>query len=225
MNKLFLIFLFITFDVLARAPIAPTRFEQLSGTKKVKDSKEAWDHRYASQSFIYGKSPAKFLAENYDYIPFGATVLDMGMGEGRNAVFLAQKGYMVTGVDLSSIAVKKANMLAKEMGVKIKTVVASLKKYPIANESFDAILCFYWVDRSMIADMLRWLKPGGVIIYEGFTTEQEKQKGFNKVDHTFLKPQELLNLFGQDVTILKFEENNHSKEFKSSIIVQKKAQK
>ena len=66
----------------------------------------------------------------------------MGMGEGRHAVFLAQKGYKVTGIDLSSVAVKKANMLASEFGVRIKTVVASLKKYKIPKESFDAVVCF-----------------------------------------------------------------------------------
>jgi 2-polyprenyl-3-methyl-5-hydroxy-6-metoxy-1,4-benzoquinol methylase len=206
----------------ARTPINPARVEHLSGVKKAKDSKSEWDSRYSSRSYIYGKSPAKFLSENYDYIPFGGSVLDMGVGEGRNAVFLAQKGYHVTGIDISSVAVKKANLFAQEVGVKIKTIVASLNKYKIPPESYDAIICFYYVDRSLINEMKKWIKPGGLIFFEAYTELQEKVKGFDKADNTLIAPQELLTMFGKDFQILKFEEPLHHQEFRSSIIVRKK---
>lgn len=208
----------------ARDPISGSRFQQLSGVKLTGDDKTQWDQRYSRPTFIFGKTPAKFLAENYQYIPFEGTVLDMGMGEGRNAVFLAQKGYKVTGVDLSSVAVKKAYLLAQEFGVKIKGVVASLKDYKIPPNSYDAIVCFYWVDRAMVEKMKSWLKPGGVIIYEAFTMKEKLAKQGSKSeqmgDEIFLKEQELLRLF-PGMKVLKYEEPQHEKEFRSSIILMK----
>jgi tellurite methyltransferase len=219
----FLIFtiLFYSVNSFARNTISASRLEQLTGVRNPRDSKTLWDRRYSKRFFVYGKAPEKFLAENYDYIPYGATVLDMGMGEGRHAVFLAQKGYKVTGIDLSSVAVKKANMLAKEFGVKIRTVVASLKKYKIKDASYDAIICFYWVDRSMVEKISRWLKPGGVLIYEGYTLNQRKLKGFkNDPENYFLKQGELLTMF-KGFRVLKFEEAIHLKTHRSSVILQK----
>lgn len=220
--KYFLIF-FVTFLAYARDPISGSRFQQLSGIKVSQDSKAQWDQRYARPTFIFGKSAAQFLAENYQYIPYEGSVLDMGMGEGRNAVFLAQKGYKVTGVDLSSVAVKKSYLLAQEFGVKIKGVVASLKDYKISPGSFDAIICFYWVDRTMVEKIKTWLKPGGVLIYEAYTVrekERDSSKRSDPISENYLREQELIKLF-PGMRILKYEEPLHEKEFRSSIILRK----
>ncbi len=207
----------------ARDPISGSRFQHLTGVKVNQDSKTQWDQRYSRPTFIFGKSPAEFLAENYQYIPYEGTVLDMGMGEGRNAVFLAQKGYKVTGVDISSVAVKKSYLLAQEFGVKIKGVVSSLKNYKIPPESFDAIVCFYFVDRSLIENIKTWLKPGGILIYEAYTA-RERERTTKKIDQedekSYLKEQELLKMF-PGMRVLKFEEPLHEKEFRSSIILKK----
>lgn len=221
MLKVLLIILLPTF-ALAKKNISRDRLSQLSGEKSAKfDSKSEWDQAYSRNSFIFGKTPAKFLAENFDYIPSGSTILDMGMGEGRNAVFLAQKGHKVTGVDISSVAIKKSYLLAKEYGVKIKGVVASLSKYKIPPESFDAIICFYYIDREIVQRMKTWLKPGGVIIFEAFTEMQKKVKSHRKYDEDqYLKSQELLTLFG-DLKVLKYEEPTHEEKFRASIILRK----
>jgi len=204
-----------------RDPISGNRYQQLSGVKIQGDAKDQWDKRYSRPSFVFGKSPVRFLAENYQYIPFEGTVLDMGMGEGRNAVFLAQKGYRVTGIDISSVAVKKAYMLAEEFGVKFKGVVASLNEYKIAPASFDAIICFYYVDRSLIEKMKTWLKPGGILIYEAYTVREMRTKKAPEYNpEYYLKEQELLNLFS-GMRVLKYEEPLHEKEFRSSIILMK----
>jgi tellurite methyltransferase len=219
--KIFLLLPFILTLAHGRDPISGSRFQQLSGVKASQDEKAQWDQRYSRPTFVFGKSPVKFLAENYQYIPFEGTVLDMGMGEGRNAVFLAQKGYKVTGIDISSVAVKKAYFLAQEFGVKFKGVVASLEEYKIAPQSFDAIVCFYYVDRSLIEKMKGWLKPGGVLIYEAFTTREfARVKGSEREKSNYLQEQELLRLF-PNMRVLKYEEPLHEKEFRSSIILRK----
>lgn len=213
--------IFISFSSWSRNPLPASRFEHLTGVKMNTDSKSAWDAKYNRPTFIFGKRPADFLAENYHYLPFEGSVLDMGMGEGRNAVFLAQKGFKVTGVDISSVAVKKANLLAKEYGVKIKGVVASLKDYKIAPGSFDAIICFYYVDHSLLEKIKSWLRPGGVLIYEAHTLRQRKlaSHAHDPVDN-FLKEQELLKMF-PGMRVLKYEEPLHLKEYSASIILQK----
>ena len=217
-----LIILILPTLIWAKSNLSTERLNQLSGEKRSKfDSKSEWDQAYSRNSFIFGKTPAKFLAENYDYIPEGSTVLDMGMGEGRNAVFLAQKGHKVTGVDISSVAIKKSYLLAKEYGVKIKGVVASLSKYKIPPESFDAIICFYYIDREIVEKMKSWLKPGGLIFYEAYTELQKKIAGARKYDESqYLKQQELLTLFG-DMRVLKYEEPLHEEKYRASIIVRK----
>lgn len=203
-----------------RDPISGSRYQHLTGVKTSQDAKTQWDEKYSRPTFIFGKSPAQFLAENYHFIPYEGTVLDMGMGEGRNAVFLAQKGYKVTGVDISSVAVRKAAVLAQEFGVKIKGVVASMAEYK-PSAPFDAIVCFYYVDRGLVEKIKSWLKPGGILIYEAYTTrEKSKRTKHESHEDEYLREQELLKLF-PGMRVLKYEEPLHEKEFRSSIILRK----
>lgn len=224
MYKLTLFFLLTSFSLFAqnRGSQAGGRFELLSGTKKGKEIKTFWDKKYNNEEYVFGKTPAKFLSLNYNYIPAGSRVLDMGMGEGRNAVFLARKGYKVTGVDISSVAVKKARLLAREFGVRINTVVASLNNHRIQKNTLDAVVCFYYVDRSLNKRMVEWLKPGGVLIYESHTDNQRKVKGNESYDKRYLlREGELLTMF-PGMRVLKYEEPNHLGNFTTSIILQKK---
>lgn len=218
--------IFIVFSIestFARNSISASRLDQLSGeTPSPIDRKTMWDKRYSKRSYVYGKLPAKFLAENFDYLKPGSFVLDMGMGEGRNAVFLAKKGHIVTGVDISSVAIKKSKMLAKELGVKIKTIVGSMSKYKIAPGSYDAIICFYYVDRNLNKKIQSWLKPGGILIYAAHTIKEYQQRG-NKDDKVeyYLKQQELLSMF-PDMKVLKYEEPEHENSYRAGIILKKR---
>jgi 2-polyprenyl-3-methyl-5-hydroxy-6-metoxy-1,4-benzoquinol methylase len=223
MTKLLLLLFIFSVQLHAKDPLTNSRLNKLTGTKGNQfDNKSKWDERFNKRTYVYGKLPAKFLAENYSYIPAESTVLDMGMGEGRNAVFLAQKGHKVTGIDISSIAVKKAKHLAKELNVKIKAITGTLNKYPIAKESFDVIICFYYVDRSLNEKMLTWLKPGGILIYESHTINEYNKKKNKQLGEKsyYLEDQELIGMF-PNMRILKYEEPQHENEFRASIILQK----
>ncbi|MBH48896.1 MAG: SAM-dependent methyltransferase [Halobacteriovorax sp.] len=226
-KPILVLFIFITSAYAnQRSAINAKRYEALSGIREAesttnKDGKVFWDSKYSDTKYVFGKKPAKFLAQNYDFIPSESKVLDMGMGEGRNAVFLARKGYKVTGIDISSVAVKKAKMLADEYGVRINTVVASMNKYKIQDGAFDAIICFYYVDRALHERMLSWLKPGGILIYESHTDLQKTVKGSERYDQEYLlRPSELLSMF-KGMKILKYEEPLHTGEFTASIILKK----
>ncbi|PIK14634.1 class I SAM-dependent methyltransferase [Halobacteriovorax sp. JY17] len=217
---IFIIFVF-SIPSFARQAISGNRYQLLSGVRKQKESMQFWDKKFSGEDYLYGKTPAKFLSENYGYIPLASKVLDVGMGEGRNTVFLARKGYNVTGVDISAIAVRKARRLAAEHGIRINAVVSSMEGFKGENNSFDAILVFYYVDRALNEKLVKWLKPGGILIYESHTKKQKTVTGSEKYEDKYLlKELELLKMF-PDLRVLKFEEPLHQKEFTSSIILQK----
>ena len=222
---LFLIYIIFSLSVDARDAISGSRFELLTGVRKASDSspsplKGFWDKKFAGEKYIYGKAPAKFLARNYDFIPSGSRVLDIGMGEGRNAVFLATKGYKVTGIDISRVAVQKARYLAKEFGVRIDTIVKSIKELKIKPGSIDAIICFYYVDREIVKTLKKWLKPGGVIIFEAYTMNQKLINKMEGQDSYVLQEAELFDLFS-NYKVLKYEEALHRKDYIASIVAQK----
>lgn len=224
-------YIFVIFALLlstsgyARQGVSSNRYELLSGVRRSRDEKTFWDRKYNKASFVFGKAPAKFLADNSHYLSPGSNVLDIGMGEGRNAVFLARKGHQVTGVDISSVAVKKARYLAKEFGVRINAVVSSIEDYNVAKSSFDAIICFYYVNRKLHKKMLSWLRPNGVLIYEAYTDLQKKVPGYENYDNRYLlRPGELLQMF-KGFTVRKYEEPTHLKSFTASIIIEKTIKK
>ncbi len=164
-----------------------------------------WDRKYETEAYIFGKEPVEFLKEHIDILPRGR-VLDIAMGEGRNAVFLAKNGYEVDGCDISEIAVRKAVALAKEHNVTIHAFVADLETYQLPKDTYDVIACFYYLQRDLIPRMKEALKPGGMIIYETYTIENW-ERGFEgpKNKDYLLKPNELLDLF-KDLKIIYYRE-------------------
>ncbi len=135
-----------------------------------------WDERYSEPGFAYGIAPNDFLVSVVDRLPRGK-ILSLAEGEGRNAVYLASLGYLVTGVDGSEVGLRKAAELAAERGVAITTVHADLGKYEIEPEQWDGIIACYCHLPSDIRIPLhqaavRGLKSGGVFVLEAFSKEQ-----------------------------------------------------
>jgi SAM-dependent methyltransferase len=128
------------------------------------------------------------------------------MGEGRNAVFLAKNGYAVDGCDISEMAVKKAQELAKENNVTIHAFAADLENYQLPKDTYDVIACFYYLQRDLIPQIKGALKSGGMVIYETYTIENW-ERGFEgpKNKDYLLKPNELLDLF-KDLKIIYYRE-------------------
>ena len=164
-----------------------------------------WNKRYDTETYILGKEPVEFLKEHINILP-GGKALDIAMGEGRNAVFLAKNGFEVDGCDVSEIAVKKTLGLAKENNVRVNAFVADLEIYKLPKDTYDAVACFYYLQRSLIPQIKEALKPGGMVIYETYTIENW-ERGFEgpKNRDYLLKTNELLDLF-KDLTIIYYRE-------------------
>lgn len=135
-----------------------------------------WDERYSEPGFAYGTAPNDFLVSVADRIPQGK-ILSLAEGEGRNAVYLALRGFQVTGVDGSAVGLRKARALATERGVRINTIHADLSDFAIAPNEWNGILaCFCHTSPALRVALhqaaVRGLKPGGVFVLEAFSKEQ-----------------------------------------------------
>lgn len=136
-----------------------------------------WNERYQTEEFVYGKSPNDFLAFAIEQIKRRGTLLSLGEGEGRNAIFLAKHDFSVTALDLSDVGLSKAKKLAQEAGVAIETIVADLSDYTIPRESYDVIVSIFChlpneLQKRVNANIVNALKPGGFLILEGFSKDQ-----------------------------------------------------
>jgi len=148
--------------------------------------------------------PAAFLQENIALLPVGRA-LDVAMGSGPNAVYLARAGFQVTGVDRSAEQVESALKAARAAGVSIAAEVADLEKdYRIEEAAYDVIVCFNYLQRSLIPAIKAGLRPGGMVVYETFTIDQRQFDGPHNPDY-LLKRNELLEMF-RDFHCLRYRE-------------------
>jgi SAM-dependent methyltransferase len=135
-----------------------------------------WNEWYGKPGYVYGTNPNDFLVSVASRIPQGR-ILCLGEGEGRNAVYLASLGYEVVAVDQSEIGLAKAEQLAAQQDVKIKTIVADLAEFIIEPKSWQGVVSIFchlpsalWeqVHRSAIAG----LTSGGMWVLEAYTPRQ-----------------------------------------------------
>ena len=140
------------------------------------------------------EAPSPFLMEHMDLLPKGRA-LDVAMGRGRNAVFLAGMGLETEGIDISPEAINDALNLAAAAGVPVRALVADLEKgYLFERDAYDLIVCFNYLHRPLFQTMKDALKPGGMIVYETFIVDQARFGKPRNPDH-LLKHNELLRLF------------------------------
>ncbi|MFQ5450017.1 MAG: class I SAM-dependent methyltransferase [Nitrospinaceae bacterium] len=179
--------------------------------------KSRWDAKYDTDIYIFGKQPIPFLKENVNLLPRGK-VLDIAMGEGRNGVFLATRGFDVLGLDISEKGLQKAHQLAKVHNVKIVTKVVDLENYTLEKNAYDVIICTYYMQRDLFPKFKEALKPGGMALVETYNTDYLKYARFNP--KWLLKTNELLEIF-KDYKVLRYQAVDNGKTAYSSILVQK----
>lgn len=135
-----------------------------------------WDQRYDTADYVYGTQPNSFLAEHANKMKTGSA-LCLAAGEGRNAVWLAKKGFAVTAVDSSTIGLQKAQRLAKNSTVTIDTIVADLADFEINHQDWDLITSIFChlpkaVRVALHKKVVAGLKPGGYFILQAYTPQQ-----------------------------------------------------
>jgi 2-polyprenyl-3-methyl-5-hydroxy-6-metoxy-1,4-benzoquinol methylase len=185
------------------------------------ENRKRWDKLFNTRNYVFGREPAAFLRDNIELLPSGGRGLDLAMSEGRNSVFLAKKGFVVDGVDISEVALRKAKRLARENHVTINTINADLTTYVIKPDSYDVILDIDFLQRSLIPQIKRGLKHKGVVVFQNHTVEQAKNKsGFQIRRDALLGIGELKELF-KDYQILLYRETNDGKNAWASLVARK----
>ncbi|MEA2980253.1 MAG: hypothetical protein QOF09_2076 [Alphaproteobacteria bacterium] len=156
---------------------------------------ERWEARFAAPGYVFGTEPNAFLRSKADLLKPGQKALSIADGEGRNGVFLAERGLDVLAMDFSSTALAKARALAKERGVVIRTEQADLDTWRWPVEAFDAVVAIFFqfcapALRTRVFDNIkRALKPGGLLLMEGYRPEQLKYKtgGPSEVENLYTR--------------------------------------
>ena len=130
-----------------------------------------WDRRYGGSELIWTAEPNRFLAAEVAGLSPGRA-LDLACGEGRNAVWLAERGWRVTGVDFSQVGLDKAQRLAQERGVAVAWELADLIEYLPPPAAFDLVAILYLhLHPATTCEILRRaaaaLAPGGTLLVVG----------------------------------------------------------
>lgn len=128
-----------------------------------------WDQVYQDRNVKVPVNPSALVLETAANLPPGAA-LDIGMGNGRNAIYLARKGWKVMGIDPSREAVNQALAEAKKLGAPVEANVTRFEDLPPFLNRFDLILCLYVqeVATKNAKKIMDMLKPGGLLIVEGY---------------------------------------------------------
>jgi SAM-dependent methyltransferase len=92
--------------------------------------------------------------------------LDLGMGQGRNALYLAQLGWDVTGVDISDVGITRAKEQAARLGVKLDARLQSADEFDFGKDRWDLVTVIYFSPRPYVARIRESLKPGGLVLVE-----------------------------------------------------------
>lgn len=173
-----------------------------------------WDERYSAPGFLFGSEPNAFLAGHADLLRPGMRALAVADGDGRNGVWMAGRGLYVTAVDSSPVAIEKSKRFAAERGVTLEYVVADLTEWHWPVSAYDAVVAIFIqftnsaTRAPMFEAMKKALRPGGILLLQGYRTEQIAYGTGGPRDPDHLYTRALLESAFADLEILELEEHD-----------------
>ncbi|MDB5269012.1 MAG: hypothetical protein JWP58_2052 [Hymenobacter sp.] len=192
-------------------PANPTPAQQAAYNRELAErTRVRWNYLLTDslmRAKVLNEQPNALLVETVKNLKPG-TALDADMGEGRNAIYLAQQGWQVTGADVAEKALAYAQNRAAKLGVKITTEVADMSKYDWGINKWDLIVLSYAGGRDYAARIMRALKPGGLVVLEAFHMDAtEKLQVVGGDYRVFFKTNELPKLYtAAGLKIVRYEE-------------------
>jgi cyclopropane fatty-acyl-phospholipid synthase-like methyltransferase len=145
---------------------------------QVSNPASIWDERYAGEEYHFGTEPNAFLVSQQSLLQPGMSCLAVADGEGRNGVWLAEQGLDVLSVDSSPVALEKARQLAQKRGVSAKCEQVDLTQWSWGENRFDVVAAIFiqfappGLREQMFAHIKCCLKPGGLLLLQGYTPRQ-----------------------------------------------------
>jgi tellurite methyltransferase len=133
-----------------------------------------WDTRY--REGFYGDAPGVHdLVKRFaSSIPRHKPVIDIAMGQGRDVLFLAAAGFRVLGIEKSREAILLAQKIAQRDGTEVQAILGDARSLPFKAGVAGAVLVFYFLEREILAELVRLLAPGGILLYETFLRRQNR---------------------------------------------------
>ena len=156
-----------------------------------------WDQRFAGSAYLFGTEPNAWLARQQSRLIRGGQALAVADGEGRNSVWLAEQGMQVDAFDISNAGVDKARKLAAQKQVPVNYQVCGCEEWAWQPAHYDLVAAIFiqFADPDMratlFANMIATLKPGGLLLLQGYTPKQ--------LDYKTGGPQLLSHLYTEEL--------------------------
>lgn len=170
---------------------------------------ERWNRILTAPAPRFNTAPNAFLVTATTGLTPGRS-LDVGMGQGRNTIYLAQQGWESVGFDPADRAVAAAQSEAAKLGVKIVTSVARAEEFDWGENRWDLIVLSYVGGREYAAQVVRALRPGGMVVVEGFHRDATKTQSIGGA--VVFDTNELLTLFAP-LRVVRYEDTNAKGDF------------
>jgi 2-polyprenyl-3-methyl-5-hydroxy-6-metoxy-1,4-benzoquinol methylase len=170
---------------------------------------ERWNRILTAADPAFNTSPNAFLAAVTKGLKPGRS-LDVGMGQGRNTIYLAQHGWESVGFDPAERAVAAANAQAAKLGVKITTRVARAEEFDWGQGRWDLIVLSYVGVREFVSNVVRALRPGGMVVVEAFHRDATKTRSIG--GGVVFDTNELLKLF-EALRVVRYEDTEGVADF------------
>lgn len=143
------------------------------------DARAVWNEAYSRPNPPLAGPPSAIVVEAVKGLRPGKA-LDFGMGLGRNALWLAEQGWEVTGIDISDVAVEKVKRAAAEKNLKVDAVLADVRQYDLGHDKWDLIVAanMHNLTVECAPRLIAALKPGGLLVVEGFHADVRTATNF-----------------------------------------------
>jgi len=180
-----------------------------------RQERAAWDERFRAGDHA-SEDHDPFLEQLDEYreallpapkaeAPKALRAIDLACGAGRNAVYLAERGWDVTACDVSLEGLRAAQALARKRGVGLRLFCQDLETAQLPAAHFDLVVSFFYLQRDLFPQIQAAIRPGGFVVFKTYTTDQLRFPGRPRHPTHMLRPQELLAAF-QDFRVLIYQE-------------------
>ena len=140
-----------------------------------------WNQRYEQGTHasldpdpFFVQAYREFVEPRFKYV---GRALDLAGGVGRHVIYLAERGWLVTLMEISDVALKQARREAEHRDVHLFAEQTDLTEAELPEGAFDLIVVFFYLERSLFPQIAAALRPGGMLLYKTYTEEQQKLGG------------------------------------------------
>ena len=154
-------------------------------------ARERWNERYAGGELeAFPDAPVESLFAHHDLLTGGGRALDVACGDGRNALYLAQLGYMVDAIDVSDVVIGALREAVQQRGLAMTIAprVVDLERGPLPAGPYDVVVMLNYLQRDLFGALAEALAPGGLALCERSPRAMSISSAIASIRSTCLRP-------------------------------------